>query len=138
MVYWREYIENYPCCAFLCKRAFHNMTLAQKGAAGIIFDIPSKKFFITRSVYRFLVQKIFLVCYSPRFLTGTNTEQQKLYQLENLCQLGNISILWKLHCRIKLLHFLVKFKFEWEKFCVLHKSNKAISFTSFFVQTPER
>jgi hypothetical protein len=33
------YIENYPCCAFLCKRAFHNMTLAQKGAAGIIFDI---------------------------------------------------------------------------------------------------
>ena len=37
--YRGRYIENYPCCAFLCKRAFHNMTLAQKGAAGIIFDI---------------------------------------------------------------------------------------------------
>jgi hypothetical protein len=35
------YIENYPCCAFLCKHAFHNMTLAEKGAAGIIFDIYS-------------------------------------------------------------------------------------------------
>ena len=35
-----NYIENYPCsCALLCKRAFHNMTIAQKGAAGIIFDI---------------------------------------------------------------------------------------------------
>jgi hypothetical protein len=39
-----NHIENYPCCAFLCKRAFHNMTLAQKSAAGIIFDITDQKY----------------------------------------------------------------------------------------------
>ena len=33
------YIENYPCCAFLCKRPVIKGAFAQKGAAGIIFDI---------------------------------------------------------------------------------------------------
>jgi hypothetical protein len=33
------YIENYPCCAFLCKRHAMKGAFAQKGAAGIIFDM---------------------------------------------------------------------------------------------------
>ena len=43
-VYDIHYIENYPCCAFLDKRAFYNMTLVKKGAAGIIFDIQGVRF----------------------------------------------------------------------------------------------
>ena len=39
------YIENYPCCGFLCNRHVIKGAFAQKGAAGIIFDIASKNDF---------------------------------------------------------------------------------------------